>query len=213
MKATEGPNGVKIYNLSVGKTLPEWLSEKKRRSLAKDEDYRRRIEIIQDFHFNTASQRIRMTRDQQYIIATGEYKPCVKIFDVAEMSLKTERYLDSEIVQFEVSTSGRSSGSERGQREEQCAATDPALTRTLSKPRATHVLASFNAYVHSLSLSRFSRTTTRRWRSCALTERLSSTPSLESTITRGSPSLAGTCSTTARPATSFLALLETIFTG
>ena len=102
MKATEGPNGVKIYNLSVGKTLPEWLSEKKRRSLAKDEDYRRRIEIIQDFHFNTASQRIRMTRDQAYIIATGEYKPCVKIFDVAEMSLKTERYLDSEIVQFEV---------------------------------------------------------------------------------------------------------------
>ena len=47
MKAIEGPHGVKIYNLSVGKTLPEWLSEKKKRALSKDEDYRRRIEILQ----------------------------------------------------------------------------------------------------------------------------------------------------------------------
>lgn len=102
MKAVEGANGVKIYNLSIGKTLPEWISEKQRRSLAKDEDYRRRIEILQDLYFPTASQRIKVSRDERYVIATGEYKPCVKIYDTADLALKTERYLDSEVVEFEI---------------------------------------------------------------------------------------------------------------
>jgi ribosome biogenesis protein ENP2 len=31
------PNGVKIYNLSAGKSLPQWISEKKKRALRKDE--------------------------------------------------------------------------------------------------------------------------------------------------------------------------------
>lgn len=30
-------NGVRIYNLASGKTFPQWLSEKTKRSLAKDE--------------------------------------------------------------------------------------------------------------------------------------------------------------------------------
>ncbi len=30
-------DGLKIYNLSAGKTLPEWLSEKKKAQLRKDE--------------------------------------------------------------------------------------------------------------------------------------------------------------------------------
>ena len=62
--------GVKVYNVSTGKTLPQWLSEKvasdccltffflaehvvtrgflqKRKSLRKDEEYKSRIELIQ----------------------------------------------------------------------------------------------------------------------------------------------------------------------
>jgi ribosome biogenesis protein ENP2 len=31
------PNGVKIYNISIGKTIPEWISEKKKRKLKKNE--------------------------------------------------------------------------------------------------------------------------------------------------------------------------------
>lgn len=33
-------NGVKIYSVSGGKTLPEWLSERKKRALRKDEGKR-----------------------------------------------------------------------------------------------------------------------------------------------------------------------------
>ncbi len=41
------PNGVKVYNVAGGKSLPEWLSEKKRAALRKDEEFRRRVELIQ----------------------------------------------------------------------------------------------------------------------------------------------------------------------
>ena len=41
-------NGVKIYNLYSGKTMPEFLQEakKKNSSLKYNEEYRKRIEII-----------------------------------------------------------------------------------------------------------------------------------------------------------------------
>ena len=42
------PNNIKIYNLSAGKSLPEWLSDRKKRSLQKqDGGLRKRIELIQ----------------------------------------------------------------------------------------------------------------------------------------------------------------------
>ena len=42
------PNNIKIYNLSAGKSLPEWLTDRKKRSLQKkDGELRRRIELIQ----------------------------------------------------------------------------------------------------------------------------------------------------------------------
>ena len=30
-------NGVKVYNVSAGKSVPDWLSDKKKRALRKDE--------------------------------------------------------------------------------------------------------------------------------------------------------------------------------
>ncbi len=42
------PNNIKIYNLSAGRSLPEWLSDRKKRALQKqDGDLRKRIELIQ----------------------------------------------------------------------------------------------------------------------------------------------------------------------
>ncbi|XP_018577166.1 nucleolar protein 10 [Anoplophora glabripennis] len=97
------PNNVKIYNLSVGKSLPEWLSERKRRALLKkDVDLRRRIELIQDFDMPGLSTTVKMSRDGQYIFATGIYKPRIKCFDVNNLSLKFERCFDSEAVTFEI---------------------------------------------------------------------------------------------------------------
>ncbi|KAG7389922.1 Nucleolar protein 10 [Phytophthora pseudosyringae] len=102
--AASSLNGVKIYNLSSGKTLPQWLAEKggSRKALAKDEDYRRRVELLQDFHFPAGSQRVRMSSDGNFVVATGVYPPSVKVFDVRDLSLKFERGLDAEVVQFEV---------------------------------------------------------------------------------------------------------------
>ena len=41
-------NDVKIYNLSAGKSLPEWLTERKKRQLVKNDiEIRKRIELIQ----------------------------------------------------------------------------------------------------------------------------------------------------------------------
>ncbi|XP_015515653.1 nucleolar protein 10 [Neodiprion lecontei] len=97
------PNNVKIYNLSAGKSLPEWLSERKRRSLLKkNADIRRRIELIQDFDMPGISTSVKVSRDGQYIFATGIYKPRVKCFDVNNLSLKFERCFDSEVLTFEI---------------------------------------------------------------------------------------------------------------
>lgn len=65
-------------------------------------DYRRRIELLQDFHFASGSQRIKMSGDGNFIVATGMYPPTVKVFDVRDLSMKFERRLDSEVVQLEI---------------------------------------------------------------------------------------------------------------
>lgn len=85
-------NSVKVYNLSAGKSLPEWISERKRRALLKTDigkksfsliichcsyiillsGLRRRIELIQDFTMPVASTKVQTSPDGQYILATGK---------------------------------------------------------------------------------------------------------------------------------------------
>lgn len=43
-----------------------------------------------------------MSPDQQYILATGTYKPTMKCFEVCNLSIKFERCFDSEVSTFEV---------------------------------------------------------------------------------------------------------------
>lgn len=43
-----------------------------------------------------------MSKDGQYILSTGIYKPRIKCFDVNNLSLKFERCVDSEIVTFDI---------------------------------------------------------------------------------------------------------------
>uniref|UniRef100_A0A665V477 Nucleolar protein 10 n=1 Tax=Echeneis naucrates TaxID=173247 RepID=A0A665V477_ECHNA len=90
-------NDVKIYNLSHGKSLPEWLSDRKKRQLQKkDADIQRRIELIQDFEMPTVCTSIKVSRDGQFILAAGTYKPRVRCYDTYQLSLKFERCLDSD---------------------------------------------------------------------------------------------------------------------
>lgn len=97
-------NGIKIYNLSAGKTLPQFLEEanKRKKSLKFDQDFRRRIELIQDFDFPVACSQVQMSPDQLYIIATGIYPPTIKIFETSQLSLKCSRGIDSEVVKFNI---------------------------------------------------------------------------------------------------------------
>eukprot|EP01048_Picozoa_sp_COSAG05_P003936 COSAG05_NODE_194_length_14555_cov_25.382955_7_plen_673_part_00 len=94
----------KVYNVSAGKSLPEWQEEraKKNVSLRYDEEYRRRIELISDFDFPTASTQVRCSRDGQYIVATGTYAPRMKIFETSQVGMKCERFMDAEAVTFEI---------------------------------------------------------------------------------------------------------------
>mmetsp|Transcript_20232 Transcript_20232/g.60959 ORF Transcript_20232/g.60959 Transcript_20232/m.60959 type:complete len:537 (-) Transcript_20232:58-1668(-) len=95
-------NDVKVYNLSAGKSLPQFVEEaqKKRRSLRYNEEFRRRLDLIQDFEFGIASTRVRVSPDGEFIAASGIYPPEVKIFEARELGLKCARGLDSEVVDF-----------------------------------------------------------------------------------------------------------------
>ena len=51
-----------VYNVAGGRSLPEWLSEKKREALRKDEEFRRRIELIQARRASAVAARRRCER-------------------------------------------------------------------------------------------------------------------------------------------------------
>uniref|UniRef100_A0A914Z8K7 NUC153 domain-containing protein n=1 Tax=Panagrolaimus superbus TaxID=310955 RepID=A0A914Z8K7_9BILA len=89
-------DNVKIYNLSKGDSIPEWVSSKRRRKLEKQHiGFRRSIRLIQDFEFPDVATTISLTPNGRYIIAAGVYKPMLRCFDVNELSLKFEHGLDA----------------------------------------------------------------------------------------------------------------------
>ena len=96
-------NDVKQYNLTAGRSLPEWLDERKRRLMVrKDVELRRRVELLQDFSMPTVSDCLEISPDGDYVLATGTYKPRVRCYDVHELGLKFERCLDSEVTKFKI---------------------------------------------------------------------------------------------------------------
>ncbi|GAV56912.1 NUC153 domain-containing protein [Cephalotus follicularis] len=66
------------------------------------QDYTERLELLQDLRFETATTKIKATPDGEFLIASGIYPPQVKVYELRELSLKFERHLDSEIVDFQV---------------------------------------------------------------------------------------------------------------
>ncbi|XP_053665460.1 nucleolar protein 10 [Anopheles marshallii] len=96
-------NNVKIYNLSGGKSIPQWLTDhKQKKASKKNADGDRHIELIQDFDMPGVASCISISPDGQYILATGTYKPRVKCFEVSNLSLKFERCFDSEVEKFAI---------------------------------------------------------------------------------------------------------------
>ena len=69
-------SAVPVYTISGSSTarpLPEWLVRKRKRSLKHDPEYANRIELLQDFEFEEASQCIRISEDGEWAMSTGRY--------------------------------------------------------------------------------------------------------------------------------------------
>lgn len=94
-------NGCKVYNLSSSKAMPGWISQAQRKKLSKDEDWNKRLELIQDFEVTTAAQCITMTRDAEHILVAGTYQPVVKCFTTSDLTMKFQRGLTCEVVAME----------------------------------------------------------------------------------------------------------------
>ena len=97
-------NDKKIYNLTNSKSISELLRKHKRneKEVKKDSEFSNRVEFIQNFEFPQCSNKIDVTEDGYYIIASGMYGPLIKIFDTTNLSLKCLRGLDSEVVDFAI---------------------------------------------------------------------------------------------------------------
>ena len=102
---------VKVYTVngaatSSSSSLPDWLT-RKRAAKAKGkrairEHVEGTIELIQGFEFPEASNRVKTTRDGHHVIATGTYKPQIRVWDLDQLTLKFERHSDAENVDFVV---------------------------------------------------------------------------------------------------------------
>ncbi|KKZ68247.1 hypothetical protein EMCG_06070 [[Emmonsia] crescens] len=70
-------SSVPVYTISGSSTarpLPEWLARKRKRSLKNDPEYANRVELLQDFEFEEASQCIRVSEDGQWVMSTDYSK-------------------------------------------------------------------------------------------------------------------------------------------
>ena len=98
-------NDTKVYHVTGfnGSSLPDWLEKRRKNQLKRDPEWQQRISLIQDFEFPDSAQCIRQTRDGRHIVATGVYKPQVRVYELEELTIKFERHFESENVTFEVS--------------------------------------------------------------------------------------------------------------
>lgn len=102
LKSTSASD-ISVYQVSgtnISRSLPDWIAKKRRRTLKNDLDYQNRVELIQDFEFSEASNKIKVSPDGEFAMATGTYKPQIHVYDFANLSLKFERHTDAENVDF-----------------------------------------------------------------------------------------------------------------
>ncbi|MQM18398.1 hypothetical protein Taro_051389 [Colocasia esculenta] len=94
-------NGVKVYCITGHRYGATPIPMNKLKSLKRDEDFRRRLDVIHDLKFETATSKIKVTPDGEYVVASGIYPPQVSVYELKNMALKFERHLISEIINFQ----------------------------------------------------------------------------------------------------------------
>lgn len=122
-------NGVKIYNLSkrakakdlIGATAADKEKEKKEEGmldallflllfycniccLSLCNTYTVYVDnglaLIQDFEFPATCEKIKISKDGQYLLSSGIYPPQMHCHDVQQLSLKFSRNFDAQVVDF-----------------------------------------------------------------------------------------------------------------
>ena len=86
---------VPVYTISGSNTarpLPEWLARRRKRSLKNDPEYANRVELLQDFEFEEASQCVRVSEDGDWVMSTGTYKPQIHTHYLPQLSLSWARH-------------------------------------------------------------------------------------------------------------------------
>jgi len=105
-------SSVKVYTVNgaaagSSSSLPDWLVRKRAGQGKKGKRVTREhvegtIELIQGFEFPEASNKVKSTRDGKSLVATGTYKPQMRVWDLEQLSMKFERHTDAENVDFVV---------------------------------------------------------------------------------------------------------------
>ena len=92
------PGTVPVYTISGASTarpLPDWLARRRKRSLKNDPEYQNRVELLQDFEFEEASNKIRISDDGEWVMSTGTYKPQIHVHNLPQLSLSFARHTTS----------------------------------------------------------------------------------------------------------------------
>ncbi|KAI4861279.1 WD40 repeat-like protein [Hypoxylon rubiginosum] len=97
MKVTN-QGDVSVYTIAGANTarpLPDWLARRRKRSLKSDPEYQNRIELLQDFEFEEASQCVRVSDDNDWVMSTGTYKPQFHVHYLPHLALSFARHTKS----------------------------------------------------------------------------------------------------------------------
>ncbi|OAV92475.1 hypothetical protein PTTG_05862 [Puccinia triticina 1-1 BBBD Race 1] len=110
---TSNTHQAKIYTVNggvaPGQNQPDWLGstitrahrerakKKKKKAVGPGTEGK---SLIQDLDFPEASNKVKSTSDGKFLIATGTYKPRMKVYELDELALKFDRVTDSENVDF-----------------------------------------------------------------------------------------------------------------
>lgn len=92
------PGTVPVYTVSGASTarpLPDWLARRRKRSLKNDPEYQNRVELLQDFEFEEASNCIQISEDGDWIVSTGTYKPQMHVHNLPQLSLSFARHTNA----------------------------------------------------------------------------------------------------------------------
>ncbi|KAF2026593.1 nucleolar protein 10 [Setomelanomma holmii] len=90
-------SAVPVYTISgsEARPLPEWLIRRRKRSLKNDPEFANRVELLQDFDFEEASQCVRVSEDGGWVMSTGTYKPQIHVHYLPHLSLSFARHTNS----------------------------------------------------------------------------------------------------------------------